>query len=155
MLGASPLPPPPSPLQAANASTAAEARYEGVLDAIVRILRLEGVLGLYKGLRVRCAHSACGCLNPAREQVGWGEGILAAHGLLHLDWLAGQAAKRAVRKRLQLCPCPSAGEAAADGPGRSDFNGAYACFQGGVCATFAQPLDRAGRAAPAAQSLCV
>eukprot|EP00967_Tisochrysis_lutea_P010714 scaffold12228_cov14-Tisochrysis_lutea.AAC.1 len=37
--------------QAANASTAADARYSGVMDALVRILGTEGVAGLFKGLR--------------------------------------------------------------------------------------------------------
>lgn len=35
--------------QAVNASTAAEVRYVGVVDAVARIIGAEGVAGLFKG----------------------------------------------------------------------------------------------------------
>jgi hypothetical protein len=40
------------PLQATNSQTDQEARYRGVLDALVRILKTEGVLGFFKGMKV-------------------------------------------------------------------------------------------------------
>ncbi|KAF5829311.1 mitochondrial carrier domain-containing protein [Dunaliella salina] len=49
-----------SRLQAANASTAAEARYSGVLDALIRILGTEGVAGLFKGLRAKLLQTVLG-----------------------------------------------------------------------------------------------
>jgi len=49
-----------SRLQAANASTAADARYSGVMDALVRILGTEGVAGLFKGLRAKLLQTVLG-----------------------------------------------------------------------------------------------
>ncbi len=46
---ASPCPPP----QAMNRHTDSDASYSGVLDAVARILRTEGISGFFKGMKVR------------------------------------------------------------------------------------------------------
>jgi adenine nucleotide transporter 17 len=47
-------------LQAVNASTAAEARYHGVLDAVAKIVQAEGVVGLFKGLQAKLLQTVLG-----------------------------------------------------------------------------------------------
>jgi hypothetical protein len=42
-------------VQAANASTAEEARYAGVVDAVMKIIKHEGTLGLFKGMQAKMA----------------------------------------------------------------------------------------------------
>lgn len=44
----------PAATQAANAQTAAEARYVGVWDAVARILGAEGLSGFFKGEKLLC-----------------------------------------------------------------------------------------------------
>ncbi|GLC34242.1 hypothetical protein PLESTB_001607100 [Pleodorina starrii] len=60
-----------SRLQAMNSSTAHEARYSGVLDAVVAILRREGVAAFFKGMRLKMFQTvlAAALLMAIKEQV--------------------------------------------------------------------------------------
>jgi len=60
-----------SRMQAANSTTAAEARYVGVWDAVARILGAEGLAGLFKGLRAKLVQTVLGAaiLMAIKEQV--------------------------------------------------------------------------------------
>ncbi|KAG2429786.1 hypothetical protein HXX76_010570 [Chlamydomonas incerta] len=60
-----------SRLQAMNSSTAREARYKGVLDAVVAILRREGLAAFFKGMRLKMLQTvlAAALLMSIKEQV--------------------------------------------------------------------------------------
>ncbi|GLI67069.1 hypothetical protein VaNZ11_011263 [Volvox africanus] len=60
-----------SRLQAINSSTAHEARYSGVLDAMVAILRREGLPAFFKGMRLKMYQTvlAAALLMAIKEQV--------------------------------------------------------------------------------------
>ncbi|GIL85051.1 hypothetical protein Vretimale_9925 [Volvox reticuliferus] len=60
-----------SRLQAINSSTAHEARYSGVLDAMVAILRREGLAAFFKGMRLKMFQTvlAAALLMAIKEQV--------------------------------------------------------------------------------------
>ncbi|KAG2434409.1 hypothetical protein HYH02_012421 [Chlamydomonas schloesseri] len=60
-----------SRLQAMNSSTAREARYSGVLDAVVAILRREGLAAFFKGMRLKMLQTvlAAALLMAIKEQV--------------------------------------------------------------------------------------
>lgn len=60
-----------SRMQAVNASTAAEVRYVGVVDAVARIIGAEGVAGLFKGLRAKLVQTVLGAalLMAIKEEV--------------------------------------------------------------------------------------
>ncbi|GFH08213.1 uncharacterized protein HaLaN_03143 [Haematococcus lacustris] len=60
-----------SRLQASSAATASEARYRGVLHAVLSIVRLEGWAGLFKGMQVKMVQTvlAAALLMSIKEQV--------------------------------------------------------------------------------------
>ncbi|KAG2494995.1 hypothetical protein HYH03_006928 [Edaphochlamys debaryana] len=60
-----------SRLQAMNSSTAHEARYSGVLDAVAAILRREGLAAFFKGMRLKMVQTvlAAALLMAIKEQV--------------------------------------------------------------------------------------
>ncbi|GAX85544.1 hypothetical protein CEUSTIGMA_g12959.t1 [Chlamydomonas eustigma] len=60
-----------SRLQATNSQTDHEARYRGVLDAIVRIVKAEGVLGFFKGMKIKMIQTvlAAALLMSIKEKV--------------------------------------------------------------------------------------